>query len=374
MVGAGVFGAWCARQLARDGHHVILIDAYGAASGRASSADHSRVIRCGYGTDEIYSRWAHQSLAAWAGFADEVGERLLTITGALFLGDPGHAYVRATYDTLTRIGIAADWLDRRDLARRFPQVSSQGLDGVVFEPGAGVLRARDAVQALVRHAVRTDGVDFRCVRVSIDESTAAIEVNGSDGSRVEADAYVLACGPWLPTLLPHTIGGRIRVTRQEVLYFGVPAGDRQLSSPLLPVWIDFAAGLYGIPDLDAMGFKVGIDRHGDAIDPDSGDRLVSTALVDATRATVAARFPALAGAPLLDARVCQYENSSTGDFIIDRHPQWSNVWMVGAGSGHGFKHGPAVGRHAADLIAGRVAPLARFTLVTKHSTAQRVVY
>ena len=185
---------------------------------------------------------------------------------------------------------------------------------------------------------------------------------------------MFACGPWLPALFPRAVGERIRPTRQEVLHFGVPAGDLRFSVERLPVWIDFAAGLYGIPDLDAHGFKVGIDRHGAAIDPDAADRLVGDEAVQMTRAFFARRFPALLRAPLVDAHVCQYENTSTGDFIIDRHPQWAHVWVVGGGSGHGFKHGPAVGKHVAELLAGRAAVDSRFALAGKAGEAARAVY
>jgi glycine/D-amino acid oxidase-like deaminating enzyme len=95
-----------------------------------------------------------------------------------------------------------------------------------------------------------------------------------NGARLEAEQIVFACGPWLPALLPDAVGGRIRPTRQEVLYFGVPAGDVRFAVDRLPVWIDFAAGVYGIPDLDTHGFKIGLDRHGPAIDPDTADRVV----------------------------------------------------------------------------------------------------
>jgi glycine/D-amino acid oxidase-like deaminating enzyme len=142
----------------------------------------------------------------------------------------------------------------------------------------------------------------------------------------------------------------------------------------MPVWIDFAAGFYGVPDLDAQGFKVGIDRHGPPIDPDSADRVVGLQVVINTRGWMARRFPGLMHAPLVDARVCQYENTTSGDFIIDRHPAWSNLWIVGGGSGHGFKHGPAVGRHVAALIAGDVTPQPRFALASKSAEARRAVY
>ena len=208
----------------------------------------------------------------------------------------------------------------------------------------------------------------------LDESRAAARLETTSGQRLEADAYVLACGPWLPRVLPQSVGDRIRATRQEVLYFGVPAGDDRHGVPALPVWIDFGAGLYGIPDFDGNGFKVGIDRHGERLDPDTADRVLDPAIVGETACWLATRFPAMVDAPLVDARVCQYQSTCTGDFIIDRHPAWPNVWIAGGGSGHGFKHGPAVGRHLVDLIDGRCTTEPRFALARKTGTAERAVY
>jgi glycine/D-amino acid oxidase-like deaminating enzyme len=158
------------------------------------------------------------------------------------------------------------------------------------------------------------------------------------------------------------------------LYFGVPPGDTRFSAGPLPVWIDFAAGLYGIPDIDTHGFKVGIDAHGPSIDPDTADRVVAPESVAQVRAFFARRFPGLLDAPLVDAHVCQYENTATGDFLIDRHPAWPTVWIVGGGSGHGFKHGPAVGKHVADLLGGRTDVEPRFALAGKATSPARAVY
>jgi glycine/D-amino acid oxidase-like deaminating enzyme len=178
----------------------------------------------------------------------------------------------------------------------------------------------------------------------------------------------------LSSVFPQAVSRRIRATRQEVLYFGVPNGSTQFSTARLPVWIDFTAGVYGIADLDACGFKVGIDRHGPLVDPDTLDRIVTADVVDWARARIAQRFPEMSGAPLVDAHVCQYENTTTGDFIIDRHPAWATCWIVGGGSGHGFKHGPAVGRHLADLVAGADSVHERFALASKSTLAARAVY
>ena len=374
VVGAGAFGAWSALRLARDGWRVTLVDAYGPANGRASSSDHSRVIRAGYGALAIYTQWATDSLAGWHWLAKATGQHLVEECGVLFLGAHGSPHLDETAQVFRDLGVAHERLAAPEVAARYPQLGVIGLGEAVYEPRAGAIRARQAVAATVALA-RAGGVEYRQMRVApLDETRTAPLLQAGSGERLDADHYVLAGGPWLPGLLPLAVGARIRATRQELLYFGVPAGDPRFGVEHLPVWIDFAAGVYGIPDLDAHGFKVGIDRHGPPIDPDTAERTIDDAAITLARDFLARRFPALAGAPLLDARVCQYENTSTGDFLIDAHPTWPNVWIVGGGSGHGFKHGPAVGAHVADLLAGRAAVAGRFSLAGKSSSAARAVF
>jgi sarcosine oxidase len=375
VVGAGVFGSWSAKFLADAGHEVTLVDGYGPANGRASSADYTRVIRAGYGADEIYSRWATESLQDWQWLCAATGQPLLARTGALFMGEPGNQYVLDTYRTLRDLGIEVELMQPDRLHQQFPQISVTRLGATVFEPRGGVIRARVAVQALVGLLVRSSAVAYAQIQVEpLDEQSASCVLVNGEGSVLHADAYVCACGPWLPRLLPVAVGRRVRPTRQEVLYFGMPPGAAQFSASRLPVWIDFAAGLYGISDLDALGFKVGIDRHGPEIDPDTFDRIVEPEVVHTTREWLGRRFPGLQDTPLVDARVCQYENTSSGDFIVDRHPAWPNCWIVGGGSGHGFKHGPAVGRHVAALVDQSVEVNARFALATKSTGAARVIF
>ena len=374
VVGAGVFGAWSALRLARAGWRVTLVDAYGPANGRASSSDHSRVIRAGYGAIDIYTRWATESLADWHWLSRQAGIPLVEECGALFLGESGSAHLADTAQTLSAAGVAHERLTASAVASRFPQIGVIGLGDAVLESRGGVLRARQGVQAAVAVAAGYGARYLQARVMPIDESLDRPALRLQTGDALEADHYVFACGPWLPALFPRAVGERIRPTRQEVLHFGVPAGDARFGVEHLPVWIDFAAGLYGIPDLDAHGFKVGIDRHGVVIDPDGADRIVGADVVQMARAFFARRFPALLRAPLVDAHVCQYENTSSGDFIIDRHPQWAHVWVVGGGSGHGFKHGPAVGKHVTDLLTGRAAIDARFALAGKAGEAARAVY
>jgi sarcosine oxidase len=374
VIGAGAFGAWCAKCAADAGHTITLVDAYGPANARASSSDHSRVIRAGYGADEIYSRWAQQSLREWQALAAATGQTLLARTGALFLGEPGSTYIDDTYETLTRLGVACESLVPAAVAERFPQINVEGLGLSIYEAQAGVIRARVAVQTLVAQLMANQRVSLVTARVlPPDEQRSELIVRTRDGA-IEADCYVFACGPWLPAVFPSAIGGRIRATRQEVLFFGPPAGDSRFAASRLPVWIDFASGLYGIPDLDAHGFKVGVDKHGPPIDPDDSERIVDREVVDRARTWIGKRFPGMQDAPLVDAHVCQYENTTSGDFIIDRHPAWPSCWIVGGGSGHGFKHGPAVGRHLAELLDGHTDVLPRFALANKTTVAARTVY
>jgi glycine/D-amino acid oxidase-like deaminating enzyme len=194
--------------------------------------------------------------------------------------------------------------------------------------------------------------------------------------KVHAGQMIFACGPWLPKLFPELLGNLIRPTRQEVFFFGPEPGDLRFQSPRMPAWLEYSdpRGGYAIPDLENRGFKLAFDRHGPAFDPEAGSRVVTAEAIEGARVFLAERFPGLENAPLLETRVCQYENTSNGDFLIDRHPDFPNVWLTGGGSGHGFKHGPAVGDHVAKLLAGEALVEPRFSLATKSPDFHRAVF
>jgi sarcosine oxidase len=194
------------------------------------------------------------------------------------------------------------------------------------------------------------------------------------GEEFEADVFVFACGAWLGKIFPDVLGDRIFPTRQEIYFFGIPAGDSRFSPAALPTFLFQGDETYGMPDIEARGFKIALDRHGPRVDPDTQSRVVTEAAADEVRKYVAGRFPALRDAPIVETRVCQYENTSNGDFLIDRHPDAENLWFVGGGSGHGFKHGPAVGEYVAKRILKGAAGEPRFSLETKDKVQHRAVY
>ena len=378
VIGAGVFGAWTAYELQCSGKQVILVDAYGPANGRSSSGDESRIIRMGYGADEIYTRSAQHSLERWREFFANNNQQLFHQTGVLWLAHEDDPYPIKTRETLERLGILFEELSTKELAQRYPQIGLENIAWAMLEPGSGVLSARRAVQAVAGAAVRS-GVEFLQEAVTLSDwhlnARRSDSVVTARGGRISAAAFVFACGPWLPKFFPDLLGDRIHPTRQEVYYFGAPAGDARFTSTALPTWIDFKDEAYGLPDIESRGLKIAIDRHGPPFDPDTADRLVTSEGLAEVRRCLARRLPALKDAPVIETRVCQYENTSNGDFLIDRHPAIENVWLVGGGSGHGFKHGPAVGEYVAARINGNSEGIEpRFSFVTKESEQNRAVY
>lgn len=376
VIGAGVFGAWTAYELRRVGKRVLLLDAYGTGNSRSSSGDESRIIRLGYGADEIYTRSAIRSLARWKEFSAEHGEQVLIETGVLWLAQENDPYPVNTRETLARVGISFEHLSTPEISHRYPQIGLERVAWGMLEPGSGVLLGRRAVQAVVRAAINS-GIEFSLDAVvpNTDSNPNFDAVTTVSGQRISAGAFVFACGPWLPKLFPKVVGTRIQPTRQEVFYFGPPAGDPRFGPPNLPTWIDFKDEAYGLPDIDGRGVKIAIDRHGPPFDPDTSDRVASGEGLNEARRCLARRLPALKDSPVTEARVCQYENTSNGDFLIDRHPDWENVWLVGGGSGHGFKHGPAVSEYVTARIDGKTDGVEeRFSLSTKMKEHQRAVY
>ena len=377
VVGAGVFGAWTAHHLLKQGHKVTLIDAWGPANSRASSGGESRLTRAAYGKDAIYTRMAMDSLPQWKALSAVSGLPIFVPCGVLFFFPTEEPYVGESIAAHRSAGLSTEVLGQSEMARRFPMIDFDGITIGLYEPEFGALMARRAVLTLVERFVREGGTYSRGAAVAPSESGNELrEVHLASGDNLNADRFVFALGPWLPKLFPDVIGPRILPTRQEIFFFAPPAGDRRFTTGSMPAWADFNGGdiFYGFPDLETRGVKFAHDEHGVEVDPDTQDRRYTEAALGEIVAFRDRRFPLLKGARLTEARVCQYENSSNGDFLIDFHPRWRNVLLVGGGSGHGFKHGPEVGRYAAARLTGSVKPEPRFSLVTKSETHHREVH
>jgi glycine/D-amino acid oxidase-like deaminating enzyme len=357
VVGAGAFGGWTALMLRRAGVRVTLLDAWGAGHSRASSGGETRVIRGVYGGVPLYSEMAARALALWREAEQRWQRQVLFRTGALWMCETDDAYVRRSIEPMKKVGLPVEQFAPADAARRWPQMSFRGVRTVFLEPEAGYLTARAACE-LVRDTFAREGGEYRqaWARPGATAGGRLTSVSLSDGSTLAADRFVFACGPWMAQVFPEVIGRRIVATRQEVFFFGTPAGDTRYDFGALPAWVHVGERLvYGVPSHDRRGLKVADDTAGAEVDPTTMERAPGAAGLADARRILRERFPALADAPLLEARVCQYEASTDGHFLVDRHPGHENVWLVGGGSGHGFKMGPALGEHVAALVQGRAA-------------------
>lgn len=348
VVGSGVFGSWTALWLRRRGASVTLVDQYGPGNSLSSSGDESRVTRSAHGSDEHYPIWQRRALEHWLA----LDPALFVRTGVLWLAHRDDGFEADSAAALEGLAIPRERLDRATLAARYPQLRVDDLSWALHEPEAGVLLARRAVAAVAR-AVEAEGGEVRTGLARLEGGDLLV-----DGTRVEADAVVLAAGPWLPKLLGPTPGLELSVPQQEIIYFATPPGDTRFDADAMPTWVEYDAAFYGLPSIEGRGFKVAPDWPGPEVDPDRQERRLSDERVNAAREYLRRRFPDLADQPVAEGRVCQYELTPDTHFILDRHPSMPAAWVVGGGSGHGFKHGPVVGEYLSALVVGDAAAAA----------------
>ena len=354
VVGAGAFGGWSAFQLLQRGDKVTLLDAWGPGNSRASSGGETRTIRATYGPAHVlYTQMVARALQLWQKYEREWKVKLFFRSGALRMAGDDDSYERATLPVLQEAGIRFEKLSMAECARRWPQMNFEGVSWSVYEPDSGFLAARRGCEAVVS-AFLKEGGQYRQAQVTpspiVSNRMEGIRV--SSGEVLTADYYVFALGPWLGKVFSF-LDRLITPTRQEVFFFGTPPGDLRFTEAQLPTWIDGGKKpFFGVPGNHWRGFKIADDTRGPVIDPTTVEREITQQKLADARAYLRTRFPALANAPLLESRVCQYENSTDHNFILDRHPEAENVWIVGGGSGHGFKHGPVIGEMVADAIMG----------------------
>jgi glycine/D-amino acid oxidase-like deaminating enzyme len=352
VVGAGIFGGSLALELVQRGWDVTLVDRYPPGHARAASGGESRLIRAAHGDDTWYVRSVQRARERWRELEEETGTSLFVPAGVLWLAHDEDGWEAVSERTLAAEGVPTERLSPDDAASLFPSFVGDDLAFCLLEPEAGALRARDATRAIAALA-RQKGARF----VGGEARPGADGGVDVDGERLDADVVVWACGAWLAGIFPGQV--RLRVTRQEVLHFGAPI---VWETPPLPAWVDYHAAFYGLGDLDGRGVKVCPDVEGPEFDPDRDDRTLTAEAESAARGYLGRRFPALEGAPLVFSRVCPYALTGDTHFAIGRHPDLDRTWLLGGGSGHGFKHGPSLAEYVAGLLENGAEPDARFAL------------
>ncbi len=355
VVGAGAFGGWTALHLLRSGFKVVLIDAWGPGNSRSSSGDETRVIRSTYGANRFYFDLNIRALHLWKEHEQQWKCRLFQNKGVLwFCYTERTPLVDDSIPFAIEHGMDYEKVTLAELQKRYPLVNTADLHHAYLDPHGGCLRAREACQA-VHKAFLNEGGQY--IQSQVQPGKIANhrmeEVVLSTGSTVNADRFVFACGSWLGGLFTDVLGTIITCTKQEVYYFGVPS-EKAEAFDKLPVWVDVDGKdfYYGIPGNTYRGFKIGVDQRGESFNPSTGDRTYNPIVLSKARQFLAHRFPDLRNAPLIENRVCPYENSPDGNFVFDHHPRAANLFFLGGGSGHGFKHGPALGELVSSVFSG----------------------
>jgi sarcosine oxidase len=351
VIGAGAFGGWTALYLREMGHSVTLIDQYGPGNARATSGGESRQIRAVYGEREIYTKWVLQAFDRWQAREAEWGKKLFYRTGQLSLAPDWTRELLETRKVFDRLGVKYDIVTPQDLARQYPQMNTRGIAAAMSTPSTGVLKAREGCVAVAQAFEKKGG---RFVTAKVELGTRAgntlQDVALSTGRRVGAQSFVFACGPWLPKVFPSVMKNKLATPRRAVFFYGTPPGDHRFTYPNFPTWsVDNA---YGFPCIEGRGFKVVPTFERELVDPDTQQHALTAEEIRKGRAFADKWFPALAQQPLVDARICQREDSVDDHFIVQQHPELSNVWLVGGGSGHGYKHGIMLGDYVAHRVVG----------------------
>lgn len=357
VVGAGSFGLWTALNLRRLGANVTVVDAYGPGNSRQTSGGETRGVRTSYGDRPHglqWTRWGAEAIRRWTRWDEEGNERLLPRlffnTGDLILREEMSPYLEDSQANWDAVGVRYEVLTPDEVRARWPWIRMDGIGVALYEPDAGVVRARRAMES-VATVFQEEGGAVRTARATTGRAAGSrlLDVRLEPGDSLAGATFVFALGPWFPKVFPELMGKRLRTPIGHVFYFGVPPGDTRFMFPNMPSY--GVPGCTGWPALgpDHRGFRVRTGGRPPQ-DPDVSDRWIDKEFHERPRQILADYFPALVGAPVLETRACHYESSVDRNFIIDRHPDFENVWLAGGGSAEGFKFGPVVGEYIARRV------------------------
>lgn len=348
IVGLGAMGGAAAYHAARRGARVLALDAHPPDHAMGSSHGATRATRTAYFEAPDYVPLVQRAHAHWHALGAEIGENLLTMTGALYFGPPGNALTSGVKRAALRHGLAHDVLSDTEAARRFPGFAVPAGWEAIWEAGGGILRAEACLRSHADLAQR-HGAEFHYSTRATGwrRDGDGVAVTTADGTH-RASAMILAAGPWAPQALAE-LNLPLTVRRIVVTHFDAidpaqyPASDFSVYFWMTPEGI-FA----GFPHMDGEGVKIMRHDRGDGGTPETVTRKVTAADTDDVTGFLAKYMPAARGR-LRQAATCLYTMTPDNHFILDRHPEIPAL-VYGCGfSGHGFKFAPVIGEVLADL-------------------------
>lgn len=365
VIGAGIAGVMTALSLIRKGHRVTLMDRWAPGHSRASSTDYTRLFRSAHGSDRMYTVWSRDARLAWIELQAELETTLYLECGALILAEAGNSsWEDATIPIFDELDIPYTKFNPDDFSFHFPQFSTRNLAYGIYEPEAGAIMAHRTIVQTVQLFEREGGQVLR-KHVKTNEQEQLIV----DNLPLEADLIVVCAGPWLRDLYPRTVGPILEVVRQNIIYTSTPDASTAYDADNMPCWIDHGLSAYGAPSVNGNGVKAAIYWTEAIIDLDNDDRVVDRATFVRTRIYLEHRFPGLVGQQAVDQKACQISMTPDTHFIVDFHPKYANVLIVGGCSGHLFKHGPVLGEFAAGVGLKEFGTAERFKLGTRMQLA-----
>jgi sarcosine oxidase len=359
VVGLGGMGALAAYQLAARGAKVLGLDQYGAAHDRGSSHGASRIIRQAYYEHPNYVPLLSRAYELWQQLEQDSGDNgLLQITGGIYLGAPDSDTVSGSLRSATEYGLPHEFLDAKEIVRRFPVFQPHANEVAVSEMNAGFVRPERALEACFQQATRHGAKLNFHEPVSSWDVTATGHVRVTTGADVyEADKLVLAPGAWAPKTF-HGLELPLVVRRHVMAWFDPIGGVDPFLPDRFPVYLWQSRRdciFYGFPAIDGPGGGVKIAMHtgGDLCTPQSIDRAIHPQDEQELREQIASRLPSLNG-PLLAAATCMYTMTPDEHFVVGLHPHHPQVAIACGFSGHGFKFASVIGEILADLaLAGK---------------------
>jgi sarcosine oxidase len=334
VIGGGAMGAATSWRLVRRGAEVVCFDRFSPPHAKGSTHGESRIIRTAYYEGSYYVPLLQEVFGLWRELESISGSRLLTMTGALYIGSATSEAVTGAQRSAKEHDLDIDVLSTAELRKRYRGHAPHEGDMAVLDRQAGILDPEAAVTAMLRQVPD----------VRREERVTSIDSLVSD-----FDAVVVAAGPWTPELLDWL---PVRIERQVHAWLSIARDADWFAPEKFPVFIrqtEQFGDVYGFPALDGASVKVGRHHDGDYTDPDHIRRRVDDADLDPLRLMAATYLRGVSG-HVRRTLTCMYTNTPDHDFVLDFSPGDRRIIVISACSGHGFKFAPIVGDIAADLV------------------------